>query len=60
MDELFERLVYKLHETELVLGTDPGHPRDSSRYCPPCRERVEHLMPEIYDYLWNGALIDGY
>jgi hypothetical protein len=46
--ELFEALVYKLHEAELTLGTRP-HVRESSRFCRECHTRIECLMPVIED-----------
>jgi hypothetical protein len=46
--ELFERLVHKLHEAELTLGTRP-HVRESCRFCRECHTRVECLMPVIED-----------
>jgi hypothetical protein len=46
--ELFERLVYKLHEAELTLG-DGTHLRESWRFCRECHTRIEYLMPVIED-----------
>jgi hypothetical protein len=46
--ELFERLVYNLHEAEQILG-DGTHVRESCRFCRECHTRVEYLMPVIED-----------
>jgi hypothetical protein len=52
--ELFEALVYKLHEAELVAG-DGTHLRESPRFCRRCHARIEYLMPVIENHYRKGA-----